>query len=161
MRLLLLALVAGTFAGCSTLDPLYRDAPYGDVRADRVPERAASDRLRRDVDRYVRDVDRAVHLDRRQVSRIADRLERRARQSLRHDRGRRDRDVYPFPRSRRTDRAADRFWDAADRDVLDELSRHQRDDYRRFTRQFEPDRGRYDDGRRESRRDGRRSRRDG
>ena len=143
MRLLSLALLAAGLAGCASIDDLYRDVErYPREWSRDLPDyRRGGDavRVRRDVNRYVRDVDRAVRLDRSQERRIADRLEDRAYRYLdrRDRRDDRDRRAYPFPRSQRASREVRDWWRGVDRDVERELSRRQRDDYRRFVRRFD------------------------
>ena len=149
MRLFLLAVLAVSVAGCSSIDDLYRQAERAGSRTTDGRYSDSRD-LRRDVDRYVRSVDRAVRLDRRQERRVFELLEDRAYRYA--SRGRYDRDrraASPFPRTARPSRDAERFWRDADRRIERVLDRRQRDRYRDFTRRFEDRRNRRDRDRRD------------
>ena len=135
MRLFLFAALALFVSGCGSLDDIYRQ---NDRYGHRTADSRASNEVRRDVGRYVREVDRAVRLDRRQERQIFELLEDRAYRAAtrgRADRNRRD--AYPFPRSARPSREAERFWRDADRRIERVLDRRQRDRYRDFTDRFE------------------------
>ncbi len=135
-------------SGCAAYgaDILYR-TPTPDRSSGPSPNR-----VERDVRSYVKHLDRELKLNRRQERAIERALLGRTDHLMRTTRGGERSRVYPFPRryDQYPNRATMRFWQLADRDIEQSLSRRQVTEFRRM--KDGRDHRRYEDRRRSDRR---------